>query len=186
MALLERITLVDAWRDAAARDFFRNVWPMYVHEISGFDTDFYALDDHGRWQPDIVEDWIAGATPPQNLREARAAQDPAQPFQRTFVIQSERRPVGFVAIGLPPFKYMRDDVDVSLAELFVIHAARGGGAAAAAIELLLPRHPGRWHLRVIHDNARAIGFWRNTLPKAGARSIEERNEEGDLTFSFLR
>ena len=62
------VSLEDAWRSPAAAAFFRNVWPMYVHEISDFDTDFYRLDALGRWQPDIVEDWIAAVTPREPAR----------------------------------------------------------------------------------------------------------------------
>src|SRR5689334_19395481 len=102
MAASEPIALVDAWRDPLARAFFLNVWPMYVHELSGFDTDFYALDERGRWQPDIASDWIASVTPPANLDSPRAVHDPGQPFQRTHVITQGDRPVGFVSIALPP------------------------------------------------------------------------------------
>src|SRR4051812_2487587 len=46
-------------RGADDTTFVVNTWPMYVHEITGFDTDFYTLDDLGRWQPDIVGDWTS-------------------------------------------------------------------------------------------------------------------------------
>jgi predicted acetyltransferase len=181
----EEIAIIDAWREPAARAFFRNVWPMYVHEVSGFDTDFYALDETGRWVPDIVEDWISSATPTQNMRVSRAEQDPAQPFQRTHVITVEGRPVGFVCIGMQPFKYMPDDADLNIAEFFLIHAARGTDTATRALELLLHRYSGRWHLRAIHDNTRAIRFWRKALPVVGASEIEESCEDGDVVFRFV-
>src|SRR4051812_24118716 len=93
-----------------------NTWPMYVHEIAGFDTDFYTLDDVGRWQPDIVGDWIAPVTPAENLREPRPATDGGKPFQRSHVIVCEGKRVGFVCVGAKPFKYMPDDADFILAE----------------------------------------------------------------------
>jgi predicted acetyltransferase len=179
------VTLVDAWRAPAARDFFRNVWPMYVHEISGFDSDFYSLDETGRWRPDIVEDWIAGATPAANLRTPVPDADPAQPLQRTHVVATDGRPVGFVCVGVRPFKYMPDDVDLCVAELFLVHACRGTDVARAAVEQLLARYAGRWHLRAIHDNVRAIRFWKRTLPGAGVRDLEERREGADVTFRFV-
>jgi predicted acetyltransferase len=178
------IAIVDAWRVPEVREFFRNAWPMYVHEISGFDTDFYVLDETGRWLPDIVEHWVSSATPPQNLRVVRPEQDPAQPFQRAHVITRHGRPVGFVCVGVQPFKYMPDDADLNIAEFFLIHAARGTGTGIHALDLLLRRYPGRWHLRVIHDNARAIGFWRKALPSVGARDLEESREDGDVVFRF--
>jgi len=179
------VEIVDAWRVPKACEFFRSVWPMYVHELSGFDTDFYALDETGRWLPDIVEDWIASVTPPQNLHSAGPELDPAQPFQRAHVITSDGRPVGFVCVGMKPFKYMPDDVDLNIAELFLIHTARGSGTGTRALDLLLRRYSGRWHLRVIHDNARAIRFWRRALPLLRARDLEEAIEDRDVAFRFV-
>ncbi|XXX77504.1 GNAT family N-acetyltransferase [Sorangium sp. So ce134] len=179
------ISIIDAWRTPEAREFFRNVWPMYVHEISGFDTSFYVLDEAGRWQPDIVDDWVSSVTPPGNLRAPRSEQDPMQPFQRAHVITSDARPIGFVCVGLRPFRYMPDDVDVSIAEFFLIHGSRGTGAGRHALEMLIHRHPGRWHLRAIHDNARAIRFWTKTLPLLGARDLGTRHESGDVTWRFV-
>lgn len=149
------MAIVDAWRVPEARVYFRNVWPMYVHEVSGFDTDFYVLDETGRWRRNIVEDWISDVTPPQNLRSLRAEQDRAQPFQRAHVITRDGHPVGFVCVGMQPFKYMPADADLNIAEFFLTHASRGTGAAARVLELVLQQYPGRWHLRAIHDNTRA-------------------------------
>jgi len=181
----KHIAIVDAWRAPEARAFFRNVWPMYVHEISGFDTEFYVLDETGRWRPDIVEDWISSATPPENLRVARAEQDPAQPFQRAHVITDDGRPVGFICVGVQPFKFMPTDADVQVAEFFLIRAARGAETAACALALVLRRYPGRWHLRAIHDNVRAVRFWRRVLPAARIRDLEESREGGDVVFRFV-
>src|SRR5262245_15518629 len=106
--------LLDAWQQPDARAFFVNAWPMYVHELSGFDTDFYELDAAGRWQPDIMGDWVAPVTPEANLRSPATAV--AQPYQRAHVIVDSGRPVGFVCVGLQPFKYMPEDVDQCVAE----------------------------------------------------------------------
>ena len=185
MAPEEQIAIVDAWRVDEARVFFRNVWPMYLHEVSGFDTDFYGLDEAGRWFPDIVEDWISIATPPQNLRSVRAEQDPAQPFQRAHVVTSGGRPVGFICVGMQPFKYMPEDVDLNIAEFFLVHASRGTGTAARALALILRRYPGQWHLRAIHDNVRAIRFWRKSLPSLGIRDLKESRDDIDVVFRFV-
>jgi hypothetical protein len=37
------VTLEDAWVSQDGGTFLRNVWPMYVHELSGFGADFYGL-----------------------------------------------------------------------------------------------------------------------------------------------
>lgn len=178
------VSLEDAWTAEAARAFFRNVWPMYVHEIAGFDTDFYHLDGEGRWQPDIVEHWIAPVTPAANLREPRDAADPRQPFQRAHVIRVDGLAVGFLCVAAAPFRYMGEDADYIVAELFVRRESRGTGAAGAAVSLALRRYPGRWHLRAIHDNARAIAFWRRVLRALPLRELSETREERDVVWRF--
>src|ERR1700682_4693767 len=70
--LVVHVTLEDAWLSQDGGAFLRNVWPMYVHELSGFGADFYQLDSIGRWQPDIAEQWIARITPAANLRGVRS------------------------------------------------------------------------------------------------------------------
>ncbi len=175
--------LVDAWRETAARTFFLNVWPMYVHELTGFDTDFYRLDPSGRWLPDIVEDWVAPQTPVANLRPSPLGPG-VGPFQRAHVIEAGTVPVGFVCVGLPPFKYMPANVDVHVAELFVANPFRARGVGRRAVELLMNRYPGRWHLQAIHDNARAIRFWRHTLPSLQVRDLVEAAEARDVSWFF--
>lgn len=177
------VRLLDAWQVAEAQTFFRNVWPMYVHEIAGFDSDFYRLAADGRWLPDIVEDWIAPQTPVANLRESSG--EPADhPFQRTHVILADARPVGFVCVAVPPFKYMPAHVDVLVAELFIASPFRARGIASRAVEHLLRRYQGRWHLCAIHDNLRAVRFWRKTLPTLPIDDLDESTDAREVTFSF--
>ena len=57
------VALEDAWVSRDGGTFLCDAWPMYVHQLSGFGADFYHLDPVGRWQPDIVEPWIAPITP---------------------------------------------------------------------------------------------------------------------------
>lgn len=177
------IHLVDAWRAPAARTFFRNVWPLYVHELAGFDTDFYRLSPSGEWLPDLVEDWLASETPADNLRSAPA--EPAgQPFQRAHVIVASGAPVGFVCIGLSPFRYMPEDADVYLAELFVANPFRKRGIARRAVELVLSSYRGRWSLSAIHDNERAVRFWRKTLAALPIAELVETPGEREIAWSF--
>jgi predicted acetyltransferase len=114
----------------------------------------------------------------------RSEQDPAQPFQRAHVIMRDGRPVGFVCVGVQPFKYMPVDADIDITEFFLIHASRGTGTASRALELVLKQYSGRWHLRVIHDNTRAIRFWRKALASTGVRGLEEGRDDGDVVFRF--
>jgi predicted acetyltransferase len=156
---------------------------MYVHEISAFDSDFYRLDRSGRWLPDIVEDWLAPHTPEVNLRPA--PREPASdPVQRGHVIVVGDVPVGFACVGLKPFRYMPDTADVILAEFFLANPFRGSGLAERALDCLLPRYSGRWYLQAIHDNARAIRFWRKTLPSLPVQDLAEAPDGRDICWSF--
>lgn len=166
------------------RTFLRNVWPMYVHELSGFGADFYHLDAVGRWQPDLVEQWIARITPASNLRDMRSHDSAEQPFQRGHVIRMAAERVGFVCVGVHPFRYMPDGFDYSIAELFVVHRHRGGGAAQQAVAAVLRRYQGRGRLSAIRGNARAIAFWRRTLPALRVRELSEAEEPGELVWTF--
>jgi predicted acetyltransferase len=178
------VDLVDAWRVHEVQTFFRNVWPMYVHEMSGFDTDFYRLDRFGKWLPDVVEDWLAPQTPEANLRATAGAGTP-EPAQRCHVIVAGDVPVGFVCLGLAPFRYMPPSADVILAELFLANPFRGAGIAQRALIGLLPRYCGRWHLRAVHDNTRAITFWRKTLPSLPIHELAESPEGREICWSFV-
>jgi predicted acetyltransferase len=180
-----RVALTTVQECADAATFFANTWPMYLHEISGFDTDFYTLDYLGRWHPDLVGHWTAPVTPPENLREPRSDADAGQPFQRSLVIDRDDDPAGFVCVGAAPFKYMPDDVDYVLCELFLTHPHRGTGVAEAAVELLLARYPGSWFLRAIHDNTRAIRFWRCVLPRMPVHRLEEGRDGSDVVWRFV-
>ena len=124
-------------------------------------------------------------TPPANLRTAVADTDPRQPLQRAYVIARDGHVAGFACVGLAPFRFMPDGADVILCELFLVRRARGSGVAEAALTELLARHSGRWVLRAIHDNARAIRFWRRVLPRAPVRALDERREDGDIVWRFV-
>ena len=178
------VSLLDAWRVAEARTFFRNVWPMYVHELASFDSDFYRLAPDGKWLPDIANDWVSAQTPDANLHHS-SVDATSGPFQRTHVIVANTQPVGFVCVGLPPFKYMPGNVDAFVAEFFVVNPFRGRGIAARALQRLLPLYPGRWQLCAIHDNLRAIRFWRKTLPTLPIHDLCESPAHGEVRFSFV-
>lgn len=178
------VTLLDAWRVPAARIFFENVWPLYVHELAGFDTDFYHLGPDGKWLPDLVGDWTAAITPSANLRHS-PVDLAAGPFQRAHVIVANAHPVGFVCVTLPPFKYMPLEADVQVAELFIANPFRARGVATQAVRHLLRRYSGRWHLSAIHGNHRALCFWRTILPTLPIANLREFTENREVTFSFF-
>lgn len=168
-----KLALIHASTAQATRDFFFNVWPMYVHELNGLGSACYQLDAAGRWQPNVASQWVASITPNVNLREDRSALDPQQPFQRVHVVLKDDKPIGFVCVGVRPLRYMPEAVDHCIAELFITHAERGQGVSQAAVAAVLAAYPpGRWYLEALQGNPRAQRFWSKVLPAVGATSIE--------------
>jgi predicted acetyltransferase len=183
---IQNVKLIDPASSPDSKQFFLNTWPMYVHELAGLGSRFYSLDARGCWQPHISPDWVATVTADVNLRWPVAADDPRQPLQRTHVIARGHTAMGFVCVGLAPFKYMPDDVDYELSELFLTHGHRGHGVSRRALELLLASYPpGRWSLRVLPGNARALRFWSKVLPALGVRELERGLDRDDVTWRFV-
>ena len=102
------------------------LWPMYVHEITAFATDFYALDDDGRLAagPDRRLD-RAGDAAGQPARRRVAAPIRDSRFSARYVI-AQRRTGGRAspASASTPFRFMPDDADVILASSSGPPAAR--------------------------------------------------------------
>ena len=57
---IARVEVTEA--TAAERTFIRNVYPLYLHDLSPF-TEFYELDENGIWFPDYLPDWLDLTSP---------------------------------------------------------------------------------------------------------------------------
>jgi predicted acetyltransferase len=137
------LSLRDARTSAQDSLWLRNVLPFYLHELSGFGSEFWWLDETGRWQPEqAVETWFT------------------RPDVSALLLLSEGKRIGFALVGHSPFPYMSAEVDHSLAEFFILAAHRRHGLGAEAARRVLQRFPGRWELEVLALNAPAQRFWR--------------------------
>jgi predicted acetyltransferase len=66
-----------------------------------------------------------------------------------------------------------------MAEFFVLKAYRRRGIGQAAVDEVIARHPGNWHVAVPVQNRPALGFWGRVLePRAPV--IEGLAFEGDV------
>jgi predicted acetyltransferase len=93
--------------------------------------------------------------------------------------------VGFVCIAQRPFRYMPEDAERCLAELFVVHHARGTGAALEGARAALGTAPGaRWYLRALRGNQPALRFWTRALPALGASDLVQAEEGEAVSFRF--
>lgn len=50
-----------------------------------------------------------------------------------------------------------------MAEFFILKAYRGRGLGRDALQTILPRHSGEWHLGVPTQNLAALAFWQKAL-----------------------
>src|SRR3990172_7625135 len=109
------IEICDARRPAADREWVRNVYPFYLHDLSEFDDGYYRLSEHGLWEPAPLPDWLAGG-----------------PHQHALLIRAGSARAGFAFVGEAPFEHMTPGLDFRLCEVFVLRSLRGRGIGRAA------------------------------------------------------
>ena len=150
-------------RDERDRDAVRNLYPLYLHDLSQWST-HYRLDDDGRWQPSYVDDFLrrAGCT--------------------AFLIRVDDAAAGFAWVGGGDFPRKRPDRDWRLAEFFVAAPFRRRGIGFAAAARVLDSFVGTWQLEVVDGNEPALAFWRRLLTTRG--SYLEEPGDGDTEFLF--
>lgn len=91
----------------------------------------------------------------------------AEPGREALLVRSDGRLVGFALVR------PHEDGGRSLAEFFVVRAARGRGTGRAAALALLRARPGRWGIAFQEENARAARFWRQLVPEAALGPVVE-------------
>ncbi|MGH2819485.1 MAG: GNAT family N-acetyltransferase, partial [Actinomycetota bacterium] len=111
----------------------QRIYPLYLHELSAL-TDYYRVDDEGRWQPDHLPDWLRGGQ------------------QHALIIRVGARPAGFSFVAEVPFPYMHPDCDFQLSEFFVLNQWRRRGVGTAAALGTFGRFGGRWVVTEVTRN----------------------------------
>jgi aminoglycoside 6'-N-acetyltransferase I len=142
----------------------RNLWPLYLHDISAYngrapnrhgvlgdDPDLESWPDPGAWwsQPGVLFPYLA-----------RVGGIPA----------------GFNLISSGPH-VPTPGIDFVVHEFFMTHAFRGDGTAVQAARLGIERHRGTWEVVTYPNAARPIAFWRKTLPACASGEVLETVEE---------
>jgi predicted acetyltransferase len=154
------VVRVDDDRDRAA---LRNLYPLYLHDLSHWST-HYRLDEDGRWRPSYVDDFLS------------------RPECAAFLIREDGAAAGFAWVGGGDFPRKRPDRDWRLAEFFVAAPFRRRGIGRAAAARILDAFAGAWQLEVIDGNEPALAFWREVLAARGP--YDEEPGEGDSVFLF--
>ena len=157
------VKLRDARATSRGRAVLRRLFAMYVHDLSRY-TGFYALDERGRWRPELWRDWLS--------------LDSLEP--QLFEVGGEVS--GFAVVGRQPFPFMSRDRDFKVCEFFVLGGWRRQGVGRAAAEAVLGMHRGGWELTVLPGNLGAQVFWKRVL----GSGVEEIMTPGEVVFRFER
>lgn len=162
------ITLVEvAEASAAERAFIRNVYPLYLHDLSPF-TEFYEIDEQGVFFPDYLPDWL----------------DTKSPLVHPMLIRAERRPAGFAFVGQAPYPHMTPGRDFRMCEFFVLSRYRRAGVGLRAAHACFDRFRGVWEVSELPANVGAVRFWRNVIGEYTGGVFEDSIERGDVVQVF--
>lgn len=153
--------------DASTAGAIANLYPQYVHDVAAHER--LAPNRHGVLSADdAVRSW-------EELFATQAAWWQRLGVLFPYLIRAADRPAGFLFVASGPY-VPTPGSDFVLHELFVAHAHRGTGVAAAAVRLALTCHPGTWEIATWPTATRALAFWRKTLPTCAAGSLVESDE----------
>src|SRR6185312_8660054 len=111
----------------ADRELIRNLYPLYLHDLSAF-TDFYDVDDRGVFFPDYLSDWL----------------DRSSPLLHPLVFREGGRPAGFALVGQAPYPHMTPGRDYRMCEFFVLNRCRRRGVGRRAAHAVFAMFPGVW------------------------------------------
>jgi predicted acetyltransferase len=157
------VDLADARGADAVCEWLRNVYPLYLHDLSEFDAT-YQLTPNGVWEPDDLPYWFE------------------QPFCLPLVAFADGVPVGFAFVGQSPFPFMSPSCDFRLCEFFLLRKHRRTGLGRNIALKLFSKLHGVWELVVLPRNTAAARFWRVVLPLASSESPSESTDGSEIRF----
>ena len=145
----------------------RNLWPLYVHDISTYDGQ--APNPHG----------VFGAA--EDVRDWNGPGDwwSKTQFLFPYLVRVGGAAAGFNLISSGPY-VTTEGVDFVVHEFFVTHAFRGGDTAMRAAQQGIERHRGRWEVVTYPNAPGPIAFWRKTLPTCTQGDVRETEEDHAL------
>lgn len=160
-------SVVVAEATPAERALIRNLYPLYLHDLSAF-TEFYEIDEQGVWFPDYLPDWL----------------DVRSPFVHPLLIRADGRPAGFAFVGQAPFPHMTPGRDYRMSEFFVLAHHRRRGVGRRAAHAIFERFRGVWEVSELPANAGAIRFWRAVVGEHTGGRFVEGIEHDDVVQVF--
>ncbi len=138
------------------------LWPLYQYELSCVGG--MPINTNGLFEEQTVEsmDYVEVLGPWWERPDALYP----------FLVRVDGRPAGFVMVGAAP-DYAPEGRDYLVHEFFFLHSYWGTGLAEWAAGDIFRRLPGRWELRTIPQNHRAVAFWRKTIGRHASNAFIE-------------
>lgn len=130
--------------DAKSQSIFKNLMTLYLHDLSEFADDL-KINSEGLFEYDGIEYYFKS----KDLKP--------------FFIFVNADIAGFVLLNSG--KYVPENIDYSVHELFLMKAYRKKGIASVVIEKLFELYKGNYKVVQLYHNTPAINFWRNFYKK---------------------
>ncbi len=144
----------------------KNLWPLYVNDISEFDG--RRPNKHG----------IVGASHDiASYFDLEGTLDgwwqhPGGIFP--YLVYADGLPAGFNIIASPPHIPHQIKADFIVEEFFILHSFRGKGVAEQSAQQGFDLHRGNWEITTYPNSPRAIGFWKKVLGMNGSGEYTEK------------
>jgi len=143
----------------------KNLWPLYVHDISAYDPTL--PNPHGI----LGLDRDVKTLNAQGETQATWFRNPKALFP--YLILVDGVPSGFNFIATGAYLPKGVELDFVIHEFFLLHQHRGTGAAERAATAGFDRHPGRWEIVTYPSNGLAISFWRRVVDRYTGGSFSQ-------------
>ncbi|MDF1729579.1 MAG: hypothetical protein P1U53_17705 [Sulfitobacter sp.] len=142
--------------DGSDAHVLRNLFPLYLHDISEFES--IGANSQGVIGCDDDE------VPTHQRPVAAWWQNPE--FLFPYLILVDGKPAGFSLVYCGPYlpeELTAQGIEFVIYGFFVLHAHRGTGVAERAAKLSLDRHRGPWEIVTYPDSLRNVAFWKRML-----------------------
>ena len=162
----ENMEIVSAGRPGPSRDHIRDLFPLYLEELSAY----------GRVRPHLIK-WVKSADDPllmwfeHDLIECLA-------------IENQGRGAGFAFVARNPFPSVSPDADFRMAEFYIAETFRRQGLGRRALEAIFSDRPGFWELAVADRNQVGFSFWRQVVFEASDSAPIMTSADGQYHFRF--
>ncbi len=160
------VDLYDARVSASDREWLKNVYPLYLHDLSEFDNHYYKLNDRGLWEPDYLPSWLTD--------------DSDYPL---IIFESGIR-VGFALVNEAPSPYIMPGIRFRISEFFILKRCRCKGFGRQAALALFTRFSGKWQLSVLIRNTPGIRFWRCVIAELTHNNFREEASPTEIVYIF--